>query len=102
MERALKEKLERAIREYAERMWEKCKSRKSVGDDIFIDCPCSHRGGHRSIRFKNREWRCSFFDCLFVIPEEFAPPSPEEIEEIYRFKQLKEREEKLDKILKIK
>ena len=81
--------LQKNIREYVERMAKRHKTKSGYTGDDRIDCPaCSM---HRGLLYRGTEYRGSvtYWLCIdssrcdYRIPDEFAPPSPKELEELF-------------------
>ena len=84
----LLEKLQMNIREYIERMYRYHKTKRGYTGDDQIDCTtCGARRGllYRGTEFQGTitYWLCANLRCEYRIPDEFAPPSPKELEELF-------------------
>lgn len=81
-EQEFKAKIEKAIKEYMERMVKAYKIRESNSSDYCIDCPSCHI--KRTIKFDiyHKRWQCMIDKCRYLLPHNISPPSFNEIEEL--------------------
>ncbi|MBI2640267.1 MAG: hypothetical protein HYW91_00030 [Candidatus Sungbacteria bacterium] len=73
-----------SVRRYIERMWAyygSLKVKSISWKDEMIDCPRCYR---QSMKYHER-WKCVTLDCGTVLPDEFAPPGPRELEKMFVF-----------------
>ena len=94
----MEEKIKLVIREYIERVLKNCETLQGCTTDDNIDCPKC--GAHRGIIWNGHRWACQWSKCGFQLPENLAPPGPEELEEIYRIKQKEKRIREVTEFLK--
>lgn len=65
------EKLDKAIREYLERMIKIHETKQGISTDDQIDCP--QCGRLRAIVFRDGDWYCLWEGCKYNLPQESCP-----------------------------
>lgn len=75
-------RVNKAIKEYIERMLISFLTLQGKSDDEYIDCP---RCGHgRCLEFKCSKWHCLYHaDCGYVLPSEFFAPGPADLKDLF-------------------
>ncbi len=73
-------------------------ARNATGFDFLLKCPEPECGDF--MEFKGGIWQCLTRKCRAVLPEEFAPPGPEQIKQLIAHRKEHEAIEKWSSFLK--